>query len=243
MKPELRFGIHPQFNDFPKQGELYKIFHPSTSTFLLRHSEGAKHQRFEVETWIVSETRDWAGGRDLGRELAEPLPRKCWKIHTWNHAIWCIVQLFKHTFYLSPVADRGICPKWTHTTFGYNSAIYVFENVVNSLWGLERSNFGAFSKHAFFGKAINNFFFQKYTWYGSNKKSIFVYSFIEITSDIPHMFTIKVQVIRNTAHRPSTQASYTIGSGTTMQEIQKAAQIAAKHSIIPQMAPYMSWIF
>ena len=45
-----------------------------------------------------------------------------------------------------------------------------------------------------------------------------VYSFIEITSDIPHMFTIKVQVIRNTAHRPSTQASYTIGSGTTMQE-------------------------
>ena len=32
--------------------------------------------------------------------------------------------------------------------------------------------------------------------------------------------TIKVQVIRNTAHRPSTQASYTIGSGTTMQENQ-----------------------
>ena len=55
--------------------------------------------------------------------------------------------------------------------------------------------------------------------------------------------TIKVQVIRNTAHRPSTQASYTIGSGTTMQENQQAAQIAAKHRIIPQMAPYMSWIF
>ena len=34
------------------------------------------------------------------------------------------------------------------------------------------------------------------------------------------MFTIKVQVIRNAAHRPSTQASYTIGSGTTMQENQ-----------------------
>ena len=50
-------------------------------------------------------------------------------------------------------------------------------------------------------------------------------------------------VIRNTAHRPSTQASYTIGSGTTMQENQQAAQIAAKHNIIPQMAPYMSWIF
>ena len=71
-----------------------------------------------------------------------------------------------------------------------------------------------------------------------------VYSFIEITSDTPHMFTIKeLQVIRNTAHRPSTQASYTIGSGTTMQENQQAAQIAAKHNIIPQMAPYMSWIF
>ena len=66
-----------------------------------------------------------------------------------------------------------------------------------------------------------------------------VYSFIEITSDILHMFTIKVQVIRNMAHRPSMQASYTIGSGMTMQENQHAAQIAAKHSIIPQMAPYI----
>ena len=69
---------------------------------------------------------------------------------------------------------------------------------------------------------------------------IFVYW---ITSDIPHMFTIKVQVIRNTAHRPSTQASYTIGSGTTMQENQPAARIAAKHNIFSRMAPYMSWIF
>ena len=54
------------------------------------------------------------------------------------------------------------------------------------------------------------------------------------------MFTIKAQVIRNTAHRPSTQASYTIGSGTNMQENQSAAQIAAKHNIFPQMEPYMS---
>ena len=45
------------------------------------------------------------------------------------------------------------------------------------------------------------------------------------------MFTIKVQVIRNTAHWPSLQASYTIGSGATMQENQPAAQIAAKHNI------------
>ena len=57
------------------------------------------------------------------------------------------------------------------------------------------------------------------------------------------MITIKVQVIRNTAHRPSTQASYTIGLGTTMQENQLAAQIAAKHNIFSRMAPYMSWIF
>ena len=67
-----------------------------------------------------------------------------------------------------------------------------------------------------------------------------VYSFIEITSDLPHMFTIKVQAIRTAAHRPSTQASYMIGSGMAMQENQQAAQIAAKHNIIPQMAPYMS---
>ena len=49
------------------------------------------------------------------------------------------------------------------------------------------------------------------------------------------MFTIKVQVMRNTANRPSTQASTSIGSRTTMQENQPAAQIAAK-----RMAPYMS---
>ena len=41
----------------------------------------------------------------------------------------------------------------------------------------------------------------------------------------------------------SMQASYTIGSGTTMQENQPEVQIAAKHNIFPQIAPYMSWIF
>ena len=30
------------------------------------------------------------------------------------------------------------------------------------------------------------------------------------------MFTIKVQVKRNTAHRPSTQASYATGTGMTI---------------------------
>ena len=58
-----------------------------------------------------------------------------------------------------------------------------------------------------------------------------------------HKLQSKVQVIRNTAYRPSTQASFTVGSGTTMQENQLAAQIAAEHNIFPQMAPYMSWIF
>ena len=53
------------------------------------------------------------------------------------------------------------------------------------------------------------------------------------------MFTIEVQIIRNTAYRPSTQASYTTGSGMTMQENQPAAQIAPKHSIFSQMAPYV----
>ena len=67
--------------------------------------------------------------------------------------------------------------------------------------------------------------------------------FYWITSDIPQTFTIKVQVIWNTAHRPSTQASYTIASGTTIQENQPAAQIAAKHNIFSCMASYMSWIF
>ena len=57
------------------------------------------------------------------------------------------------------------------------------------------------------------------------------------------MFTIKVQVIQNTAHRPSTQSSYTIGSGTTMQENQQAAQIAAKHNIFSRMAPYVMNLF
>ena len=67
-----------------------------------------------------------------------------------------------------------------------------------------------------------------------------IYSFIKSQVTLLHMFTIKVHVIRNTAHRSSTQASYTIGSGTTMQENQLAAQIAAEDSIFLQMVPYMS---
>ena len=44
------------------------------------------------------------------------------------------------------------------------------------------------------------------------------------------------------AYRPSTQASYTIGSGMIIQKNQPAAQIAATHNTFSQMAPYMSWI-
>ena len=44
---------------------------------------------------------------------------------------------FQANIHLFPVADRGICRKWRHTTFRSqpNSAIYVFENVVNSPFG------------------------------------------------------------------------------------------------------------
>ena len=52
-----------------------------------------------------------------------------------------------------------------------------------------------------------------------------------------HELQSKVQVIRNTAHRPSTQASYTAGSGTTIQENQPAAKIAASHTGFSQMVP------
>ena len=55
-----------------------------------------------------------------------------------------------------------------------------------------------------------------------------------------HKLQSKVQVIRNTAYWPSMQTSGTIDSGTTMQENQPAAQIAARHNIFSQMAPYMS---
>ena len=55
-----------------------------------------------------------------------------------------------------------------------------------------------------------------------------------------HVYNQSTGFIRNTAHRPNMQASYMKGSGTTMQENQPAAQIAAKHNIISQMvAPWL----
>ena len=45
------------------------------------------------------------------------------------------------------------------------------------------------------------------------------------------MLQSKVHVIRNSAYRPSMQASYMIGLKTTMQRNQLAAQIAARHTI------------
>ena len=44
-----------------------------------------------------------------------------------------------------------------------------------------------------------------------------------------HKLQSKVQVIPNTAYRPCTKASYTIGLATTMKENQPAAQIAGRH--------------
>ena len=46
----------------------------------------------------------------------------------------------------------------------------------------------------------------------------------------------KLQVIQNTAYRPNTMASYTVGLGTIIQENQPGAQIVA--SIFTQMVPY-----
>ena len=59
-----------------------------------------------------SETRDWLG-RGLGRGLGEPLPIKVLKIHTWNHAFWCIVEA---KIYIFP-SDPGIFRWWTRTKF------------------------------------------------------------------------------------------------------------------------------
>ena len=44
---------------------------------------------------------------------------------------------FQAKIYFFPVADQGICLKWTHTTFWSQpiSAVYVFENVVSSPFG------------------------------------------------------------------------------------------------------------
>ena len=46
-----------------------------------------------------------------------------------------------------------------------------------------------------------------------------------------HKLQSKVKVIRNTANWPSIQASYMIGSGTTIQENQQVAQIAARQNL------------
>ena len=63
-----------------------------------------------------------------------------------------------------------------------------------------------------------------------------------VNTTLQYICLLKYRLYENAAHRPSTQASYTIGSRTTIQENQPAAQIAAKHSIFPRMAPYVPWI-
>ena len=64
-----------------------------------------------------------------------------------------------------------------------------------------------------------------------------VYSFIK--SQVTYRTSLQSKY-RLYEIRPSTQASYMMGSGTTMQANQQAAQIAAEHNIFPQMTPYMS---
>ena len=58
---------------------------------------------------------------------------------------------------------------------------------------------------------------------------------------IYYTFTYYNQSTDYTKYGPPAQHagySYTIGSGTTMQENQPTAQIAVRHNIFPQMAPY-----
>ena len=80
--------------------------------------QGTRHRRRLV--WNIG-----------GPRLGDPISRKFLKVHTWNRAIWWIVQAKIHLF---PVADHGICRRWVRTSFRSqpNSSIYVFESVVNS---------------------------------------------------------------------------------------------------------------
>ena len=66
-------------------------------------------------------------------------------------------------------------------------------------------------------------------------------AFIQVYSFIKSQVTYRTSLqskYRLYEIRPTTQASYTIGSGMTMQANQQAAQIAAEHNIFPQMAPW-----
>ena len=89
--------------------------------------EGAKHQKIEGE--------DWAG-KGLGRRLGEPLPRKFLKIHTWNRAIWCIVEA---KIYLFPVADQEIIRRQAvnQISIPAKSSYVLWErwNLPSEIWG------------------------------------------------------------------------------------------------------------
>ena len=63
-------------------------------------NKGAKRPRFEVEARIESKAQDWAGEGSEVRARWAP-PQKILKMHTWNRAILCIVQLFKRKFIFS----------------------------------------------------------------------------------------------------------------------------------------------
>ena len=113
-------------------------------------------------------------GRDMGRGLGESLPKKNFENSYLKPCNLVYSSTFQAKIYLFPVVDRGIFRIWTHTTFRSqpNSAIYVFENVVNSPLGSRAkpqlsTSLVHFQRMHFFGVAWIAFF-KKYTWYGPN---------------------------------------------------------------------------
>ena len=97
-------------------------------------TEGAKRPRIEGEARTVGEIRDWAG-RGLGKGLGEPL-RKFLKIHTWNCAIWCIVEakiyllLLLRSYLLLPVSAQFVPEQLSGPADPGNGTLYVKQRLL-----------------------------------------------------------------------------------------------------------------
>ena len=89
---------------FPCLGEMIKHIGGKLRVKPEQRAQSARFLNFEVEAWIKSEARDWAGEGSGERAWGAP-PQKILKIHTWNRAIWCIVQLFKQAFLSFPSGE------------------------------------------------------------------------------------------------------------------------------------------
>ena len=71
--------------------------YPSVGRGVIKHVIGRGELRAQPEPRAQSARESRAKpeierGGGLGRGLDEPLSRKILKIHTWNHAFWCIVE-------------------------------------------------------------------------------------------------------------------------------------------------------